>query len=725
MNSDDWYAVSTGLAQNGNPFDPCSISTIVAGSALDQRLQFMARADWRIAVIAGQAFVDTAVTAGTNYTYQLRGVDALGNETPPLFPDVTVLAGSPVAIAPPPSVSATAGDSRILLLWGDQTQAAGFQVSRATSSAGPFIQVNDSPLVVRITNGVDGTRLGSPSNGFLDIQRWDGSGAPTTHVVAGIAISGPSDGMTYYYRVSSTDVLGQTGPPSATVSAMPEDKTAPATPSGVTVTALDEQSQLEVRWTTSSMDVEGHLDASGVNGYKVFRYDAENAPVASGTQIGGVIPQPATSISLAAAVDSSPNLRPPFGEKTFWYRVQAIDNNGNVSAYSAAVGGHLKDITPPAPPTNLAAEGFDNYIQLKWSPNTEPDLDHYQVFRSYCHNGKCNPCDPSLREQRASNEGANVQGVETARSEAKGKDLTPCTGEYMLIGSVSFSEAKTMGNPVTFRDSTIPKNSPVCYSYWIKAYDRVQNMSGNWPFPAANEQTVCQRLRDRTPPDPAVITGLFSREGGVRVEWVAAPVQDIRAYQVYRADQQTGTYTFVGGMTVEPPPTPPHVLTSPYQPPPQINCDTIPLVAIDSMSMGAFSDSTADPKKIYWYKVLGVDQTGNESPVANAAPMSTFTYKAIPPSAPVITAVSATTSAPFELVVAWTPAYNAANTRGFAVFRSDSQVGLYRQVGTIVNASEFHDRMVVKNVSYWYKVARLDLQGQVSQSSVAVSGMLQ
>jgi len=717
MGSDDWNLLSTGLAQNNVPFNPCSISTIIPGSALEKRFEFLVRANWRIAVVAGQAFVDTGVTAGTTYTYQLRGVDALGNETGPAFPDASAKAGSPVAIAPPPSLSATAGDYRVLLLWGDQNQAAGFSVMRATSAAGPYHQVNASPLVTRVANGLDGSPLASPSNGFLDIERWDSNGLPDTHIVAGVAIDGPRDGINYYYRVSSLDVLGQAGPPSTTVSAMPVDKTAPATPSGVTVTALDPQSQIEVRWTTSTVDVEGHVDSSGVTGYTVFRYEAENAPFTSGVQIGGLVPQPGAGVQLAMAVDSSANLRPQYGEKTYWYRVRAVDASGNTSAHSAAVGGHLKDITPPDPPKNLAAEGFDTYIELKWSPNTEPDLDHYQIFRSYCHNGKCNPCDPSDRKQVAANEEGKVP--------SEGKDgRTPCTGEYVPIGSVSFSQAKTMGTPVTFRDMTIPKNSPVCYSYWIKAYDQVQNMSGTWPFPSPNEQTVCQRLRDRTPPDPAIISGLFARESGIRVEWIAAPVQDIRAYQVYRADQETGPYKFVGGMTVEPPPAPPHILTSPYQPPPQVKCDTIPLITIDSMNMGAFTDETTTEKKIYWYKVLGVDQTGNESPATKAVPMSTFTYTSAPAVAPVITSVTASTSAPFELVVSWTPAFDSTTTRGFAVFRSDSQAGLYRQVGTLLKASEFHDNVVVKNATYWYKVVRMDLSGQVSQPSAAASGTL-
>jgi hypothetical protein len=45
-------------------------------------------------------------------------------------------------------------------------------------------------------------------------------------------------------------------------------------------------------------------------------------------------------------------------------------------------------------------------------------------------------------------------------------------------------------------------------------------------------------------------------------------------------------------------------------------------------------------------------------------------------------------------------------------------------VGTLLKTSEFHDNVVVKNVTYWYKVVRLDLSGQVSQTSAAASGTL-
>ena len=709
--STDWTMLSDGLATGSTQFDPCAISTIARNSPTEERLQFLARASWRIAVAAGQAYVDNAIVSGVSYTYELHGVNALGNDIGPVFAPVTVTAGSPVLIPPPGGVSAAAGDSRVLLLWGNQPQAAGFVVQRSTAAAGPFMQVNSSTLVTQVTSGVDGKPLATPSNGFLDIQRWSPNGAPDTHNVNGLAVAGPADGTTYYYRIVSIDILGQQGPPSNTVSATPVDTTPPATPSGVAVAPLEPQSQIEIRWATAAVDVEGHLDSSGIAGYNVFRYESENAPLSSGTQIGGTVPQPPPGANYTVALDNSTNLRPQYGEKTWWYRVEAIDGSGNISTLSAAIGGHLKDITPPAPPKGVAAEGFDSYIEITWDPNTEPDLDHYQVYRSYCHNGKCNPCDPTSQGRPAGEGNLADKG-------------TPCTGQYILVGTVSLSQAMAMGTPVRFRDDTIPAGSPVCYSYWIKAYDHAQNMSGNWPFPAPDEHTVCQRLRDKTPPDPAIISGLFARDGAIRIEWVGPPVQDIRAYHVYRSEKQNGTYQWVGGMTVEVLPTPPHILTAPYKPPPLVGCDTIPLIVIDAMSTGYFVDTHIDAKKFYWYKVVGIDQSGNEAPLAKAAPMSTFTYSAEQPQTPLITSITGTSAAPFELQVNWTPAFDPATTRGFAVFRSDQIGGLYRQVGTLLTASQYNDPLVVKGVTYWYKIVRMDLTGQVSLPSAAVSGTL-
>ncbi len=716
--SEEWIVLAKSLADSPTvDFDPCAVSTIAAGSPKESKLLLLARSRWRIAVVVGLAYDDAAVANGTAYVYELRGVNAVGTETGTLFTNVTVTAGSPVPIPTPGSLSATAGDNRVLLLWGDQPEAAGFTVWRATAAVGPYERVNELAFLSRITQDLDGNPL-TPSNGFLDMRRWDDSGVPTFHVVNGVSVYGPADGTTYFYKVASLDLLGQTGPLSTSaVSAKPLDKTPPAAPSSVSVTAVDSQNRLEVRWNVVQSDIDGHEESSPIAGYRLFRYETENAPLPTGIQIGGVIPPPASGITDMAASDNAAILRPPFGEQTFWYRVEAFDGSGNVSSRSAAAGGHLKDITPPAPPKDVAAKGFDDFIRITWAANTEPDLDGYQIYRSLCHNGISNPCEPRQP-------GVPTPGQHEPAGEGESEGKTPCTGPYVLVGSVSLAAAKAMGATVTFDDHTVPKGSPLCYSYWIKAIDRTQNQSGSWPFPDPSEKTVCERLRDLTPPDPAIISGLFARDRAVRVEWIGPPIQDIRAYHVYRGTAETGPYKWVGGMTVEPPPAVPQILTAPYTPPAVVGCGKIPIVTIDSMSMGFFDDATADPKAIYWYKVVGIDQSGNEAPLAKAVPMSTFTFTTAMPPTPTITSVTGTTAAPFGLVLHWTPTFDPAHHRGFAVFRSDRFDGLYRQIGTLLTDSQYQDNQVVRGVSYWYKVVVMDATGQVSMPSPPVSGSL-
>jgi hypothetical protein len=719
--SEDWTLLAKGLADSPTvDFDPCLISTITPGSPKNNKLIALARTRWRIAVAAGLAFNDTTVVSGTAYQYELRGVNAVGAETGVVFTGVGVTAGSPTPIPAPPGLSATAGDHRVLLLWGNQPEAAGFIVRRATNVIGPYTRVNESTMILQIKQDLNGVNLTTPSNGFLDIARWDSAGQPATHTVVGTPIAGPSNGATYFYRVASVDLLGQTGPLSSpSTPSTPQDRTPPAAPGGVQVTAIDSQNRLEIRWNKVEFDADGHAESAALAGYKVYRYDNENAPLASGVQVGGVIASPPAGLTYVAASDNSPVLRPPFGEKTFWYRVEGTDASGNVGARSAAIGAHLKDITPPAPPVGLQAEGFDDFIRLRWNANKEPDLDGYQIYRSLCHNGRANPCD---RPEPDQSPGINPDATGAFVAAAGGS--VPCTGSYVLIGTVSLADALKMAATVTFEDRTIPKGSPLCYSYWIKAIDKAQNRSGAWPVPnPATETTVCQRLRDKTPPEAAIISGLFARDGAVRVEWIGPPVQDIRAYHVYRADKEPGPYKWVGGMTVEPPPASPVILTKPYQAPPMVDCKTIPIVSITSMSMGFFVDRI-EPKTVQWYKVVGIDQSGNEAPLAQAIPVSTFTFSTALPPAPAIGSITGTTSAPLGLVVRWNPLFDASQHQGFAVFRSDSSTGLFRQVGTLLQGSEYQDNQVVRGVSYWYKVVQMDRSGQVSLPSPAVSGSL-
>lgn len=709
--SDEWHLLQAVLADppGVTPFDPLSVSTIPLGSEKYARLQLLARVHWRIAVLIGQAYVDHTVTAGQHYLYELRGVDTTGREIGALASGITIAAGVVTPIPAPTGLIAQAGDSKVLLLWDDVDGATGFNVYREIAPGAPYQQVNEVSFTARIATDLEGNAIapdGSSRNGFVDFQRWDTAGNPTTHLVEGVNVVGPANGFTYHYRVASLDLLGQQGPMSdPPIWATPLDLTPPKVPRGLTVIADEPGNRLELRWLPVTRNSDGHPEVA-LAGYRIYRYENPVDPVELAVPLGGLIPQPPSGATHVTAADPDPSLRSSFGEKIYWYRVQAVDAEGNVSALSAAISGYLKDTTPPNPPAGVSAEGFEELIQIHWKLSDESDMDGYLVYRSICHLGEWRPCPEKKREEET--------------------DRQVCGSPFVFVGTVTQDDAKAslsgvLGAP-HFEDRTVPAGSPLCYAYLVKAQDRSQNKSGSWPVPDLSaESLVCERLRDKTPPEPAIISGLSARDGAVSVEWIGPPVQDIGAYHVYRSRSEGGMYAWVGGATVPLPPASPVSLVAPYAPI-SVGCATIPQVTQEQMSIGSLLDPV-DPKQIYWYRVVGVDQVGNEAPVDSAVPISSFSFSQKPPATPSIIAVISSSSGN-GLFVSWTPAFNPSLHLGFLVYRSRSITGPYRQIGTLMIADGYLDAAVAEGVDYWYRVARLDSKGELSELSPPKSGRI-
>lgn len=700
----DWNLIGDMLGTEDNPYDPCAIADLVRDTTPYERLQMLARGNWKIAVVAGQGFRDENVKAGNTYYYELRGVEPREKKETILATDIPIIAGSPTKLAAPSKIDAIPDDSKNLVLWSDVTNAAGYLVYRATDSAFAASQrINEATLPMRFTKDLQDNPI-TEANGFVDYMMWDEYGNPTPRMVNGINITGPFNGEKYYYKVSAMDMLGNKGLLSAAAAATPSDKTPPMTPQDISVTANNPLNRLDLRWSKVAYDVSGHAEDS-IQGYLVYRYDVPDATT-SAVPVGGLIPQPAAGFEFVTLSDNDPVLRPVYGEKTFWYRIKCIDAKGNESALSAAASGYLKDVTAPDPPKNVKAEGFESFIRVMWDMNSEPDLDGYLIYRSLCEYGVWTCVSEESRHRQEYNK------------------QKQCPETFALVGYVSRDEAKAFleaGQPPQFDDASVPAGSPLCYAYLVKAIDRAQNESGKMPPDLTKEEVVCQRLRDKTPPDPAIISSLLARDSYNRVEWIGAPVQDIAAYHVYRSENEAGPYNWVGGMTVERPPAVSVPLAAPYAPPAMVDCKQIALVPMEYMSSGVLEDKTVEPKIVYWYKVLGVDANGNESKVDDAVPVSTFTFSTNVPPAPAIGGVTVQ-SPTCALVVNWTPTYNASIHRGFVVFRSRSTTSQFLQVSDLIIGNQYVDAHVARNTEYWYKVLEIDQLGNLSPLSAAVSG---
>ncbi len=75
--------------------------------------------------------------------------------------------------------------------------------------------------------------------------------------------------------------------------------------------------------------------------------------------------------------------------ETYNYRIRARDHRGQPSNYSAIVSGNPWDSIPPKPPTGLKViSTTHNSTTLTWNPNTEDDLEGYNIYKSEKQNPK-------------------------------------------------------------------------------------------------------------------------------------------------------------------------------------------------------------------------------------------------------------------------------------------------------------------------------------------------
>lgn len=737
--STDWKLVERALADSTILFNPCNINTLTENSEKRNRLLMLARRSIPIAKAIGIAYQDNTVANGTTYFYRIVALDAANNSLGTVASDLKVTAGSFTLPAPPTGIVVEAGDAAVLVRWDGANSVAGYVVERSTNPAGFFVRINESSYTMQLTHHLNGDTLIPNTEGLLDFQRWDTLGHPITHLVNGFAINGPTNGVTYFYRVRSVDLFNRQGATSiVSPGATPQDSTRPAVPRDILITPDSISGHVNIRWSLVRYDENAHRDS--INLYRIYRFESSEDP----TTIPSVLIASVAPLNNGQwerdFTDTDPTLRSDFGDRKWWYRLKAYDLAGNESQYSTAFSAIVQDTTPPAIVKGLTTNPFEDRIEMIWNLNTEPDIAGYAVYRSLCHRGEWVECQERTQYDCPEKQAMYEYLKDLERTDPQEyqrligiirKIPCPCSGAFVYLGEITHDSAQiaqSAGRPM-FIDRTLPPGSPLCYAYWIKAKDGSGNLSGTYPLPSVAEQAeiVCERLRDRTPPEPALIAGLFARDNAIRVEWIGPPTQDTRAYHVYRAEAPNaivepaiGDYKWVGGMTVETPPATPVPLTQPYKPAGVPECGSIPVQGNEWMSQG-FLEDKVEPKKTYWYRVVAIDYDGNEGSLDKAAPISTFTFNRQQATAPVFD-VLVPQEDPCGIVLQWSPLYDAAQQQGFIVYRSTSAAGAFTPICvSLIQGNTFEDHQVVKGKTYWYRLAVMMKNGRLSRLSTAQS----
>lgn len=712
--SSEWHALAHGFGAAAGPgaLELANPAAHFERGLTAEELQLVratAQANLAMGHAAGLAYTDRGVKAEEHYLYELRGLLKDGTELR-LALDVPVWAGHFVLPDPPSGIATQAGDRRALVLWNRNPYAATFIVQRSTSPGGPFLRVNPKPVAYDLETGIDGQPLLAPQPGFLDVGAWDANGLPTSHEVEGAPVFGPDNGITYWYQVASRDTLDRAGPWSAAVAATPVRSLPPMAPDDLQVSPTTSADGLVVTWRKVTRNVENHQLPDVTQTTYVHRAETREALEDLTALPGHLVatipanPQDVTT-PLLSWTDTDPALVPPYGTKPFFYRIRVADPFGNLSAPSAVISGAVPDTTPPGPTTLIGATGAADHIRVEWKPSPEPDLAGYQIYRGVCDRGFI--YIPGIIHEK------DKEGRVTTRGESRYRcDMT-------LVGDVPVGDANAMwaaDGSIWFDDFSVPEGSPLCYGYWVRAYDLAGNLyAGNNGCPRPGEYR-CARLREKTPPPVPVLTGLRARNNGVLVEWMSSPVQDLRAFHVYRSDTELDPPRFLACVFTDG-----TVSSTPWKglvP----SCDDVPAVPDPLAARGAYLDQTAEPHRVYWYRVSALDWLGNESDgsaIDDIPASSTFAYTSDLPPTPAVLPQTAPAGVGCGLDVAWGPTFDPASTQGFVVFRAAAG-DAYRQVSGIVAANSFTDVTARRGVDYLYCVQSIDHVGLLSQPSLPV-----
>jgi len=572
-------------------------------------------------VTGGTTFTDSGRTNDTTYRYALVAVDTHGNRSAPSTPAVSA---TPTDLAPPATPAqflAERGDGQVTLSWlpGSEPDLAGYRVLR---------------------DGVEVGVVGAADQGWTD--------------------TGLTNGRTYRYSLVAVDGHGNRSTPTGTVDATPTDLTAPTVPTGLT--AVRGEGRVDLTWTANP--------EPDLASYRLLRDGAEVA----------VIPAGATTYADTGLVD----------DRTYSYRLAAVDNHANRSAPSAAVDATPTDLTPPAAPTGLAAVRGDGQVALSWTANSETDLASYRVLRdgvevatvtgtSYTDTGLVN--DRSYAYRLVAVDTHGNRSVPSAAVSATPTDLTapavptglaatggdeqvtltwtantePDLATYRVLRDDI--EIATVTGATSYLDTAVVDDTT--YAYRLVAVDT----HGNRSAPTA---PVTATPTDRTP--PAVPSGLTAAggDGRVTLSWTANTEADLASYRVLRDDVEIATVTAT-----------------------------------------SYVDATVVNDTAYTYRLVAVDTHGNRS-----APS---------------TAVSAT---PTDLTAPGTPT-------GFAAVRGDGRVDLswaanpeadvvgYRLFRdgvllTTLTGTTYADTAVTNDVTYTYRLAAVDGHGNPSVATAPV-----
>jgi fibronectin type 3 domain-containing protein/subtilisin family serine protease len=463
----------------------------------------------------------------------------------------------------------------------------------------------------------------------------------------------------------------------------PVDTTAPAAPTGITVTAGDRQVVLD--WANNT--------EPDLAGYRVYRKN----PDGSWSSLAMVTASAYTHTGLTNGT-------------TYTYRVTAHDATGNESPPSGETSATPADRTAPSAPTGLVATAGERQVALDWADNTEADFAGYRVYRknadgtwsslatmaasAYTHTGLTNGTtytyrvtarDATGNESQPSAEASATPADRTAPAAPTGLGAT--AGDRQVALDWTNNSDADLGGYGVYRknaDGTWSLIETVdvsaytqtgltngtAYTYRVTARDT----SGNESAPSSEASATPV---DSTPPAaPAGLT-VIGGDGQVALDWADNTEADLVGYRVYRRNAD-GSWS-----------------------------------SLATVAASAYTHTGLTNGTTYAYRVTAYDAVANES--QPSAEVSATPADRTPPSAPTGLTASA---ADRQVALDW--ANNSeVDLAGYRVYHK-SPDGTWSPLG-MVTASAYTHTSLTNGTTYTYRVTAYDALGNESVASAVVS----
>lgn len=287
------------------------------------------------------AFTDAGVQAATTYYYAVSAIDGSGN----VSPRSSTVSATTRGIGAPVNVNAAGDVTRITVSWSASSEddLLGYNVYRSSRSDQDY---------TRLT-GTEGVSFTTGQNSYID--------------------SNLSGGQILFYRVTVVTSSGESDRSAFRGATVQTDTRAPAAPTFLDGEPVSEDPErLALSWRAPSSDANG-LTLTGVSLYRIYRSatsdgDYQQVGTSTATSFGDSLLEQRT---------------------TYYYQVEALDDDGNVSPRSSTAAVTTGGVALPTNVRLVASTPSDGAVAptvtISWTRSAGAII-RYEVQRSLVAN---------------------------------------------------------------------------------------------------------------------------------------------------------------------------------------------------------------------------------------------------------------------------------------------------------------------------------------------------